>query len=369
MLALGALGAASGSAVADSSNVQVFGIVDVGVLMQSKTAGGNGSTTSVATSGLRQSVWGFKGTENIGNGNNVFFNLESHIDIDNGQLHGSGDAAGSSTPLFRRQANLGMSGDWGSVTVGRQYGPALLAHIGTEPRAFKEQFSNLYAWAYNQYAATATGAAGATNRNTNNDVGIFFSNSVQYRNTLGPVSFGVLYSLGEVAGDTAKNSAWAVGAAYNGPVTVSASYQQMKDQTSGITTVKHSGLGLAVPFTDGAVKLNYLNAKNYDGTTGNEVSNVDGIGIGVDYKWSPANTFTVAYYNNKDDVNKSDETHNWVFSNDYALSKRTTFYAQMALVDAKAGASLKTSIVAGGPFVYPAGEKTTLINIGLNHNF
>jgi predicted porin len=78
------------------------------------------------------------------------------------------------------------------VTFGRQYGPALLAHIGTEPRAFKEQFSNLYAWAYNQYQATA-GAPG-TDRNTNNDVGIFFSNAIQYRNTVGPFSFGVLWS-------------------------------------------------------------------------------------------------------------------------------------------------------------------------------
>jgi hypothetical protein len=70
------------------------------------------------------------------------------------------------------------------VTVGRQYGPALLAHIGTEPRAFKEQFSNLYAWAYGQLFTTPMRRAAIAT--PNNDVGIFFSNAVQYRHTVGP---------------------------------------------------------------------------------------------------------------------------------------------------------------------------------------
>ncbi|MCB1909010.1 MAG: porin [Rhodocyclaceae bacterium] len=372
-LAIAATGLAAlpGSALADATiadvggtKISIFGIIDAGFLYQSKTDPDGDSKTSMETSGLRQSVLGFKGNRDLGNDLNAFFNLEMHFDTDNGEFHGTGDASGSGRILWRRQANVGLSGDWGSVTIGRQYGPALLAHIGTEPRAFKEQFSNLYAWAYNQLAATF-GPVG-TERNTNNDVGIFFSNSVQYRNTLGPVSFGVLWALGEQPDTNTDNSVWAVGAAYQGPVTLSASYQVMKDQGTGNNNVKHAGLGVAVPFGDFTVKANYLNAKN-ETRDGGEVSNVDAVGVGVDYRWNERNTATVAFYRNQDDENDDDETSNLVVSNDYAVRPDTTIYTQMAYVDAGDAATIKTSIVAAG--VPAVGEKTLLLNVGINFAF
>eukprot|EP01031_Cornospumella_fuschlensis_P002120 gene2120-2653_t len=113
-----ALGLGAGlSAAADEPSVQIYGIVDIGVLTQSKS-GTSGRLTQVATSGYRQSVWGFRGKEDLGNGLKVFFNLETHFDVDTGEFHGTGDAAGSGPILFRRQANLGLSGDWGQVAFG-----------------------------------------------------------------------------------------------------------------------------------------------------------------------------------------------------------------------------------------------------------
>ncbi|MBT9521289.1 MAG: porin [Dechloromonas sp.] len=345
--------------------VEIFGIIDAGFLYQSKSdQGGGGSKTSMETSGLRQSVLGFKGNRDLGKGLSGFFNLEAHFDTNNGNFHGTGDAAGTGNVLFRRQANLGLSGDWGSVTLGRQYGPALLAHIATEPRAFKEQFSNLYAWAYNQYAATAGGPG--TDRNTNNDVGIFFSNAIQYRNTIGPVNFGVLWALGGKEGGMEKNSAYALGATYTGPVTLSASYQEVKDEATAHSNVKHAGLGIAIPFGDFTFKGNYLNAKN-DTKAGANVSDVDGIGVGVDWKWHPRNTATVAYYDNKDKRNSNDHTRNLVLSNDFSFRPDTTFYVQMAYVDAGSAATIKTSIVAAG--IPAVGEKSFLLNVGLNFTF
>jgi predicted porin len=361
--ALTALALAMSSGLAAAQTVQVFGIVDVGVLTQSNSAAG-GSQTQMATSGLRQSVWGIKGTDDLGNGNKAFFNLESHFDTNNGAIHGTGDAPGAGTILFRRQANVGLTGDWGTIILGRQYGPALLAHLGTEPRYFKEQFSNLYAWAYGQLFSTV-GAPGG-NRNTNNDVGIFFNNAIQYRNTFGPVTLGVLYSFGGVPGEASKNSIYALGATYNGPVVLSFSYEAMKDQGTGTETVKHTGLGFAVPFGEFTFKANGLDAKNND-KNGVEMSDVRALGAGVDWKWSPSNSATLAYYNNKDKLNSNDKTDNIVLSNDYSLSKRTTLYTQMAYVDAKSGATLQTSIVAAG--IPKQGAKTTLVNVGINHTF
>lgn len=352
--------------VADTK-LSMFGIIDVGLLYNSKAGANDNSKLSMETSGLRQTVIGFKGERYLQPNLTAFFNLESHFDTNDGFLHGTGDAAGTkpggNTPLFRRQANLGVRGDWGSLTFGRQYGPALLAHIGTEPRAFKEQFSNLYAWAYGQLFTTA-GATGG-DRNTNNDVGIFFSNAVQYRHTLGPVSFGVLYAFGGQPGSVKDNNAYAVGATYNGPIVLSASYQAMRDEQTGKNNVEHMSFGFAVPYGDFTLKTNYMNAKN-NTKTGAEQADIDGIGVGVDWKWHAKNSATVAYYYNKDTAHHSDKTKTLVISNDYQWRPDTTLYVQLAHADADDGATLRTSIVAGG--VNP-GVKSTLLNVGLNFNF
>jgi predicted porin len=351
-------------AAADPS-VQIFGIIDAGILAQNRSPAG-GRLTRLETSGLRQSVWGLKGSEALGGGLKAFFNLESHFDTDTGGLHPTGDAPGSGTILFRRQANVGLSGDWGSITIGRQYGPGLLAHLATEPRAFKEQFSNLYAWAYNQFEAIA--GPGAVN--SNNDVGIFMKNAVQYRNAFGPVNLGILYSFGEQAGDHSDNTILAVGASYTGPVTLSASYEFMKDRDTGNKNVEHAGLGIALPYGRFTFKANWLRAEN-SGADGERTSKVDAWGVGADYKWSASNNATLAYYDNRDKEQRSNHTRNLVLSNDYFFSKRTTLYAQLAVVDADDGATgaaaLKTSIVADGSF--EAGKTTTFLNIGLNHTF
>ena len=365
LLVLAGFMASAGLASAQSS-VQVFGIIDVGVLGQNNTASSKKGNTRLETSGLRQSVWGLKGTEDLGGGLKAFFNLESHFDTDNGKLHGTGDADQSGTRLFRRQANVGLAGDWGTVILGRQYGPALLAHIGTEPRAFKEQFSNLYAWAYNQLDSFAgAGAAGNTN-----DVGIFMSNAVQYRNTFGPVTLGVLYAFGEESKKISRGNTFAVGATYNGPVTLSGSYQVMKDKATGEDIIEHYGLGAAVPYGDFTFKLSWLRGEN-SGADGVETSKVDGISGGVDWKWSPSNSATLAYYDNKDKNHSSNHTKNIIISNDLFLSKRTTLYTQVAFVDASKGAvgvaALKTSVVADGSF--RAGSTTTFVNVGINHTF
>ena len=176
----------------------------------------------------------------------------------------------------------------------------------------------------------------------------------------------MLWALGEQPDTNTDNSVWAVGAAYQGPVTLSASYQVMKDQGTGNNNVKHAGLGVAVPFGDFTVKANYLNAKN-ETRDGGEVSNVDAVGVGVDYRWNERNTATVAFYRNQDDENDDDETSNLVVSNDYAVRPDTTIYTQLAYVDAGDAATIKTSIVAAG--VPAVGEKTLLLNVGINFAF
>jgi predicted porin len=84
------------------TSVVVYGLVDLGLAK---------STDAVTV--LREnkpSRLGFRGTEDLGNGLSAFFNLEIEIQADTGAQVG---------PLFNRQANVGLKGNFGSVALGR----------------------------------------------------------------------------------------------------------------------------------------------------------------------------------------------------------------------------------------------------------
>lgn len=369
------LGAAASPLQAGENGMTIYGIVDVGLMHQSRTVGNGGSQTSMETSGISPSILGFRGTRDLGKGLGAFINLEAHFDANNGAFHSGGDGLVKGKDwLFRRQSNVGLSGDWGSLTLGRQYGPALLAHLGTEPRSMKENFSNLFSWAYTQLVTTSIPATspangtGAFGTNTNNDVGVFFNNAIQFRSKLGPVDYGVMYALGNEPGDSSKNDVFALGATYHGPVILSGSYEVMRDKFSGNRLMQHSGFGVAVPHGNLTYKGNYYIAKG-DNSAGVDLFDVRSLGVGVDWKWNSNNSATLAYYHNKDHMNTANETRSWVLSNDYSWNKETTFYAQAAFVDAGSGATglngLLTTIVASGN----ATGRTSFVNVGLNYKF
>lgn len=105
--------------------------------------------------------------------------------------------------------------------------------------------------------------------------------------------------------------------------------------------------------------------------TSQRVSDVKSIGTGLDYKWSLANTVTLAGYYNKYESSTHDSfTRSAVLSNDYAFSKRTTPYTQLMYVNVGVVdtvdplESLKASIVADGTV---PDTKTMLADVGLKH--
>jgi predicted porin len=73
-----------------------------------------------------------------------------------------------------------------------------------------------------------------------------------------------------------------------------------------------------------------------------------------------------AVYFAKDKNHGADKTTTFILSDEYALSKRTTLYGVLALVNAKAGATLNTSAVAARTL---ADTKTTFLNAGIKHAF
>lgn len=100
------------------SNVTVYGVADAALVHESGAPAG--SVTGVDGGVGYGSRVGFKGTEDIGGGRKVFFVLESGIHLDTG-------ASAQGGLLFGRQAYVGVSGEFGAVSVGRQNSPYYLA--------------------------------------------------------------------------------------------------------------------------------------------------------------------------------------------------------------------------------------------------
>jgi predicted porin len=118
-------GVAASGAQAQTS-VQVYGIVDSGVayLTNVNAAGDNMYKMPSLTSSFPSRV-GFRGTEDLGNGLQAFFVLENGLAMDTGtQQQGN--------RLFGRQANVGLKGSWGSITLGRQLNMTYISALKTD---------------------------------------------------------------------------------------------------------------------------------------------------------------------------------------------------------------------------------------------
>ncbi len=114
LLAAALLAGFAGVAQAETS-VTLYGIIDTGI-GYNKVKGNNFDSSRIGMiNGVQNgSRWGLRGTEDLGDGLQAVFQLESGFDSGNGQ-----SAQGSR--LFGRQATIGLqSNSWGRLDFGRQ---------------------------------------------------------------------------------------------------------------------------------------------------------------------------------------------------------------------------------------------------------
>lgn len=109
---------------AQASNVQLYGRINTG--FDNYQATGSAAGAAADFKGRNRvfdsaSRLGFKGTEDLGNGLKVVFQIESGLNIDSGTATGqSGGANASVGTLSSRDSFAGLTGNWGTFTFGRQ---------------------------------------------------------------------------------------------------------------------------------------------------------------------------------------------------------------------------------------------------------
>ncbi|CAG4913984.1 porin [Paraburkholderia gardini] len=199
----------STDAVAQSS-VTIYGIIDQGLNYtnnaQSIDSSGKRvgralySTSSTVMAGNQ---FGLRGLEDLGGGYKAIFTLESGMDVGTGKLQEGGT-------FFGRQAFVGLSAPYGTLTLGRQYDSVV---------------------DFLRPLTAAASGGGGTYTSHGNDIDNF-ANTYRTNNAVkltsapyhGFVVSG-MYSFGGVAGSTSRNSIYSFGASFaQGPIKVGAAY-------------------------------------------------------------------------------------------------------------------------------------------------
>jgi len=340
LLALAALGTFAGAAHAQSS-VTLYGIVDAGFAYVNNVAvSGKGQKLYTTSAGnLQGDRWGLRGTEDLGGGLKALFVLENGFNVYSGKLGQGGDE-------FGRQAYVGLSSQFGTVTLGRQYDSVVdytgALEVGSQWGTF--------------YGAHPGDLDNMNNSNRTN-------NAIKYTSAnYSGVTFGGLYSLGGVAGQFNRNQIFSGGVGYaQGPLTLGAAYLNVKNPNfsffgnnstssttgSNMSSTVYSGYasaktqqvisaGGAYAFGPATVGATYSNTqfKDLGQTTVTGATNQTTSGsakfhnaeLNFKYQLTPALLLGAAYdYTKGYGVNNA-KYHQGVLGADYFLSKRTDFY-------------------------------------------
>lgn len=315
-----------------AADVTLYGVLDVGV---TRVSNENGHSISRLSSGdIQQSRFGFRGTESLGDGYQAFFNLENGFNADTG-------AAASSTVLFSRDARVGLSAPWGTLSLGRQAAPLVDALL---------PFTAAMLVFGPGYYTTHPGDYDRT-------LNVPVDNSVKYITpTWAGFNASLMYGFGEQAGSTSAQSTWSAGASYtNGPLVLGAGFLQSRG--ANLATVRLApaanpfgttgpddlvntyGFGASykidsftvfAQINEAKFRISNLTPRTYE--------------IGTKWAYNPAWTLGLDFTTTR--VHGEDaKIHELALSGAYGLSKRTDVYV--------VGVTQKTSGTnsSGGPLV------------------
>ena len=356
-LAVAALSSVAGLAHAQST-VDIFGVLDIGLL--STSASGSGSVNSLSTDGNTSSRLGFRGTEDLGGGLKAAFHLEAAVSPDTGAGGGTStnnkDSLNPGGLTFGRRSTLGLQGGWGEVRLGRDYTPSF-NNLTVASHPFGTNGVGNSGQMY--YPVAAGGTTARTNVRASNSVGYFLPSG------LGGFSGHLMYAMGEQASNAAggtSNDGNHLGARLTygaGPLYLSFATGQTNYATGDYT---QSNLGANYKF--GPAKLMYLWGQNKVGvtkTTANMVGTQWTVGVGevrFAYTMLKADGFTSA---NVKDANQIaiGYVHN--------LSKRTALFTNYSQVSNKGTG--KQFNVGGGNGVTDAGGSSSGFEAGVRHSF
>lgn len=212
-LALAAILSSLGTAaLAQASNVQIYGLVDMYVARSQMS--GTPTTTVANSGGMTTSFWGLGGSENLGGGTSAVFAIEGFLRADTGE---AGRTPGEAQ--FTRAAYAGLNGHLGQVKIGRLPTPLFQLSGNLNPFGFSTRFSPLMTqlWIAG-YGVAIMGDSG-------------WNNALHYTSPTFGGGFSVVgqVNLGERAGTSSGNNTSAVLRYQSEPLMLAIAAQEVKN--------------------------------------------------------------------------------------------------------------------------------------------
>jgi predicted porin len=317
-LIAGALLGCMGLSAHAQSSVTLYGVVDAGLLYTSKsfnplTGQNTGHQFSALTGGLTPSLFGLRGSEDLGGGLKAIFDLESGFDMTNGSFT---DSNGN---LFGRKAYVGIASNYGTVKAGVQESPFVTSLIALDPRNVAYFGSGVPIYVGGVFVT-----------------GIFNSNAISYMSpTIAGFKANAMLALGGTAGNFQAGRQYSVSLDYRyGPLLVTAAmYDGNAGGTAATTpipsTVAFIGrtIGATYTFGQAAVKLAYTLEK-IAGSFDNRIYSGGGR-----YQITPAVAADAGVWYTSDGNNTNNHSILAATGVTYSLSKATLLYGQFGYVD------------------------------------
>lgn len=358
LIALAVAGLMSAPAFAQS-NVTIYGVVDFGYQWtgDSRTSGVD-SRSALDSGNSAGNRLGFKGTEDLGNGLKASFVYETGIVGDTSGSNGLWGGAGA------RQSYLALSGNFGTVALGRQYTPAHAMLAGNiDPFGFGKgtvaAISNVYISPARldnlvAYVSPSFGGFNVVAAYTNNAAG---DESVEN-------GYGV------PGGSDAR--AWAIAPTYkNGPVYVALNVHQIRGNATSLTTdsvTKAWDLGGTYDF--GVVKLGAV----YGITDVEDVVKHKQWAVTAAVPVGAAGKVQASFVRRKSEIDGGDDARvsQWGLGYEHALSKRTAVYTAYSDINNKGAAddgfyAASTGNATTGNIA--SGNYQRGFNLGIRHSF
>jgi predicted porin len=303
LLALAALGTLAGAASAQSSTT-IYGIVNINLAYSKSDIAP--TRWGIDSGGWHASRLGFRGTEDLGKGVSLIYQLESGFSPDTG-------AMGQGGRLFGRHSWVGMKGDFGTVRFGRAWTPSYL----------------LLCDVLDPFEDAMTGTAGAFfGRNIYNAIDIRMQNAVFYGKNFGALRADIAYSLGETNGSTSANSQISAAFSYTaGKLKTVYGYQDVND-AAGTGSAKHAFVGGTYDF--GVTKVHFGIDKQKTDAAGVTTADANAVLVGLTIPVSAAGRVLASYNRRDDKMAANVDMAKYSIGYTHDLSKRTTLFTSYA---------------------------------------
>ncbi|GCB05128.1 hypothetical protein PSUB009319_27590 [Ralstonia sp. SET104] len=293
---------------------------------------------------LTGSRWGMYGAEDLGGNYQAIFVLESGFAPDTGNSLQGGR-------LFGRKAYVGLQGDFGTITLGRQYTVIHEAIASTDVMAL----ANL-------------GLVGFQGGNYTG--GVRQDNMLKYTGVFGGWTLAAQHAFGEVAGSFTRSSSTGGSVTYaDGPFKVVGGYQVIRNTTTYFVPTPNSDqkvwmLGGTYKIGPATLFANYVNnrvdAADYRNQT---------IDLGVNYAITQAvSLMALGNYDRLQHAGNSGRRFTGAVMLDYAFSKRTDVYIESDYTKLNGA---WTTLAGQSNFTTPFFGNSTRLGVmaGLRHKF